>query len=210
MDVRLRPGDYLATEERLASEISRSLGDGPFTAKELAARLVSLDDPSALIGAFDEALSRAAAAAETDELDDALWGPPPTADELTATRRDALVAHQDALRSVLANSLTRKETAELLGVTPQAVSKRHAAGALVAISRGREHRFPEWQFHDGGTLPGLADVIHAYPGGALALSSWAVAPNPDLNHVSPAAALTRPGGVQRVLETVQALTADAW
>ena len=122
----------------------------------------------------------------------------------------SLKAFTDSTLQRMSDMTTRQQVAELLGVTPQAVSRRRAAGALAAVIRGREYRFPEWQFHDGATLPGLGDVIDAYPGGTLALSAWAVTPNPDLDNLSPAAALTRRGGVRRVVEAVHALTPDAW
>jgi hypothetical protein len=121
-----------------------------------------------------------------------------------------LLAHEGAPRSTLAGSLTRTQVAAFLGVAPQAVSKLDAAGALVAVARGREHRFPAWQLNDGATLPGLTEVIDAYPGGTIALTAWAAAPNPDLGDLSPAAALTRDGGVPPVLDTVRALTPEAW
>ena len=196
--------------ERLAAALSKWLGDGPFTARELAAELLSTESAVELIGAFDDALSTAAAADETDELDDTLWGSPPTDEQLTEARRIASRARDDALRSVLADARTRQQAAELLGISAQAVSKRHAAGMLVALSRGRELRFPSWQFYEGSTLPGLADVIAAYPGGALALSMWATTANADLDRLAPAQALARRGGAERVLAALEALSPDAW
>jgi hypothetical protein len=196
--------------ERLAAALSKRLGDGPFTARELAAELISMESPVELIGAFDDALSRAAAADETDELDDTLWGLPPTDEQLTEARRIASRAHDDALQAALADARTRQQAAELLGISSQAVSKRHAAGTLVALSRGRELRFPAWQFYEGSTLPGLADVIAAYPGGVLSLSTWAVTPNADLDGLVPAEALARRGGVERVLAVLEAISPDAW
>ena len=98
----------------------------------------------------------------------------------------------------------------MLGISPQAVSKRHATGALVALPRGRELYFPAWQFADGAAVPGLADVIAAYPGSPLALSTWATAPNPDLDRATPAQMLTRRGGVERVLEALESISSAAW
>jgi hypothetical protein len=193
--------------ERLAAALEERLGDKPLTARELAAELVEL--PVELIGALDEALAQAADE-DAGELDEALWGPAPTATQLADARRVAARSRREALQAALAEALTRGEAAELLGISPQAVSKRHAAGALVALPRGREWRFPAWQFGDGGTLAGLAEVIAAYPGGALSLSSWAVAPNADLDRRTPAEELARRGGRERVLAALESIGPDAW
>jgi hypothetical protein len=194
---------------RLADELVKRLGAGPLTPRELAAELVAADTPVALIGAFDDALSRAAAG-EADELDDSLWGPAPTDQELAEARRVAQGALDEALERALAGALTREEAARRLGITPQAVSKRLAAGRLVAVARGRVKRFPRWQFHEDGVLPGLAQVIAAYPGGALSLTAWATSPSADLDDATPAQALARRGGVARVLAALQAVGPDAW
>jgi hypothetical protein len=195
--------------DRLAAELTKRMGDKPFTARELAAELVSADSPAELIGAFDEALARAATL-EEQALDAELWGPAPSGAELADARRVAQRAQREALTGVLAASLSRQEAAALLGISPQAVSKRHAAGALTALSRGRELYFPAWQFADGAAVPGLADVIAAYPGSPLALSTWAQAPNADLDRATPAQALNRRGGVERVLEAIESISPSAW
>ncbi len=192
--------------ERLAAALEERLGDKPLTARELAAELVSSEASVELLGALDEALTYGAEV----EPDVALWGPEPTAAELAEARRVAARSRREALQGALADALTRGQVAELLGISPQAVSKRHAAGALVALPRGREWRFPAWQFQDGGTLPGLADVVAAYPGGALSLCTWAITPNADLDRRTPAEALARRGGRERVLATLEAIGPDAW
>ena len=210
---RYPPSMSTATSQeavRLAAELKKRLGDGPLTARELAEQLVATDNPAALIAAFDDAMARAAAADEADEVDHSVWGSPPDDARLAEARRVAQRAQQEALSAVMADALTRQEAAELLGISPQAVSKRHAAGALVALTRGRELHFPAWQFHEGATLPRLAGVIAAYPGGALSLSTWAVTPNADLDALAPAHALARRGGPQRVLAVIDAIGTAAW
>jgi hypothetical protein len=192
--------------ERLAAALEERLGDKPLTARELAAELVSSEASVELLGALDEALTYGAEV----EPDVALWGPAPTAAELAQARRVAARSRREALQGALADALTRGQVAELLGISPQAVSKRHSAGALVALPRGREWRFPAWQFQDGGTLPGLADVVAAYPGGTLSLCTWATTPNADLDRRTPAEALARRGGRERVLATLEAIGPDAW
>jgi DNA-binding IclR family transcriptional regulator len=44
---------------------------------------------------------------------------------------------QRAMHDALSGALTREQAARRLGITPQAVSKRAAAGGLVALRRGR-------------------------------------------------------------------------
>jgi hypothetical protein len=164
----------------------------------------------ALIGAFEAALSRAAAADETDRLDESLWGSSPTDDELANARGDSHVTLASAMQDALSGALTREQAAQRLGMTPQAVSKRVASGGLLALRRGRVSRLPAWQFYEDGVLPGLKQVIAAYPGGALSLTSWATSPSVDLDGVTPAQTLARRGGIARVLDAVQALTPAAW
>lgn len=204
------PATIAPEAERLADELVKRLGNGRLTAREVAAELVSADSPVALIGAFDDALMRAAAAGETDELDDTLWGPAPGDQQLADARQIARSAADEAMAAALAGALTRGQAAQRLGISAQAVSKRHAAGRLVALSRGRVKLFPAWQFHEDGVLPGVADVLAAYPGGPLSLSTWATTPNPDLDEATPAQTLVGRGGVSRVLEALRPLDPDAW
>ncbi len=140
-----------------------------------------------------------------DQLDESLWGSAPTAQELARAQQISHAALQDELRATLADALTREQAATRLGVTPQAISKRVASGAMVALRRGRVSMLPAWQFHEDGTLPGLKQLIDAYPGGSLSLTAWATTPSPDLAGATPAHALTRRGGVSRVLEAASAL-----
>ena len=196
--------------ERLADELVKRLGEGPLTPRELAAELAAEEASAALIGAFDAALSRTAAAEETDQLDEALWGSAPTDHELAQARRAGNVTLEGAMRDALSGALTREQAAQRLGITPQAVSKRVASGGLVALHRGRVSRLPAWQFYEDNVLPGLKQVIAAYPGGALSLTSWATSPSPDLDGATPAQTLARRGGPARVLDALQALTPAAW
>ena len=195
---------------RLANELSRVFGDEPITARTLAEELVVGDRAVDLITLFEEAVACRAAADEPDTLDDTLWGLPPTGDELRAARETANAAVAEALTQALSDALTRDEAAQRLGVTPQAVSKRYAAGQLVALRRGRERFFPAWQFREDAVLPGLSEVIDVYPGTPLSLTMWATSPCADLDGNTPARTLARRGGVEQVLEAASALTADAW
>jgi len=138
------------------------------------------------------------------------WGPEPSPRELQAALAVADRAREDALAAALDRALTREQAAVRLGVSRQAVSERLKAGRLTALQRGREWRFPVWQFGEDATLPGLSELIVAWPGTPLALSRWAVTEHPDLGGFTPAQALRRRGGPERVLAAVEALTAAAW
>jgi hypothetical protein len=196
--------------ERLAEELVKRLGEDPLTPRQLAAELTGEEASAALIGAFDAALSRTAAADESDQLDEALWGRAPSDRELALARRASYTKLEGALRDALSDALTREQAATRLGITPQAVSKRVASGGLIALRRGRVSRLPAWQFYEDGALPGLKQLIAAYPGGALSMTIWATSPTPDLDGSTPARALAHRGGVSRVLETARVLTPAAW
>jgi hypothetical protein len=138
------------------------------------------------------------------------WGPEPNEEELAEARRVGEGAEQAALALALDGALSRELAADRIGVTPQAVSERVKAGKLVGLRRGREWRFPAWQFADDGTLPALGELIGAWPGTPLALCAWAVTRSADLDGLTPAQALARRGGPERVLEAAHALGASAW
>lgn len=164
------------------------------------ATLVRLRDAAA--AAIDEA--------QTDGFDLASLGAAPTPAEVKAATLVGEGARREAMARVLADALTRDEAADRLGVTPQAISERLKAGKITAIRRGREWRFPAWQFDDDAVLPGLANVIGAWPGTALALSAWATRPSVDLDGRAPAQELGRRGGDARVLELLDAVSIAAW
>ena len=125
-------------------------------------------------------------------------------------RQTAERSPEAALATALDGALTRDAAAERIGVTPQAISDRLKAGKLVGLRRGREWRFPARQFADDGILSALDELIDAWPGTPLSLSAWAVTRSVDLNGRTPAQALTRRGGPERVLELAHALAAAAW
>lgn len=141
---------------------------------------------------------------ESDEPNESIWGPAPGEGDLAAARRAGAAAVDAALTVALSGALTEDQAALRLGISRQALSKRRTAGGLVELRRGGECHFPFWQFYEGGLLPGLADLIAAYPGTDLALTTWALEPNPDLDGLTPAAALTR-SEVDRVLAAVRPL-----
>jgi hypothetical protein len=196
--------------DRLAEELIKRLGDRPLSVRQLAAELVRVEAPVELIGALEDALSQLAEATESDELDERLWGLAPSDEDLAAARRVARRSLAAELGRALSGALTREQAARRLGITPQAVSKRVAAGGLVAVRRGRVRWFPAWQFHEDGVLPGLGRLIAEFPAGSLSLTSWATMRSADLQDATPAQALVRRGGVEQVLEAARALGPAAW
>lgn len=57
-------------------------------------------------------------------------------------------------------ALTAVQVAGILGISRQAVDKRHDAGKLLAVSTGRHgYRYPVSQFDKSGALPGREDVL---------------------------------------------------
>lgn len=147
-----------------------------------------------------------------DGLDTALWGPAPS----PAERKEAALANlrrqYDIRRRVIEASLTRTETAELLDISEQAVLDRLEAGDLIGLKKGREWRLPAWQFNpdaERGFVPGLARLREVFPGGAVSLTEWAVAPNVELDGSTPADELAA-GHVEDVVRVAHTGTAAAW
>jgi hypothetical protein len=137
------------------------------------------------------------------------FGPAPSAEELDQAHRQEHAAVERDMQVAMAGALTRTDAARRLGITPQAVSERKKAGALVAVRRGREFFFPAWQFAGDGTVPGLADVIDAWPDDALSLSVWAVTASTELGDQTPAQALAK-RRVAAVLDLIQAIKVAGW
>jgi hypothetical protein len=163
-----------------------------------------------LLGLRDADLAVAPVESPPDPLDEELWGPEPTEEDLAEARQVGRAAVRDALGAALHGALTRDQAADRIGVTPQAVSERRKAGKLLGLRRGREWRFPAWQFADDGTVPGLELLIAGWSGTPLALSTWATRPSVDLEGRTPAQTLTRRHGPDRVSELAHALGDAAW
>ena len=92
-------------------------------------------------------------------------------------------------------------------MSAQAVSDMLDRGALVGLKEGREWRIPAWQFDEEsptGVLPGLRDLGSHFPGSVVSLSRWIERENPDLDGMTPRAALRR-GNVEGVLRLVDAI-----
>lgn len=138
------------------------------------------------------------------------WGPQPTDEQLAAARAIAQAAEKDARRAALAGALTVEQAAARLNITPPEIAALVRAGRLAGIGDDDVLWLPAWQFTARGALPGLADVIGAWPGTPLTLTMFAMRTSPDLDGRTPAQELNRPGGLRRVLALLQAASPAGW
>ena len=136
-------------------------------------------------------------------LDDA-FGREPSASEYAEAVAWNLSLVTERRQHLIAQSLARREAAGRLGVSAQAVSDMLDRGALIGLKEGREWRIPAWQF-DGesptGVLAGIPHLASRFPGGIVSLSRWIERENPDLDGMTPRAAL-RQGNVEGVMRLV--------
>jgi hypothetical protein len=156
---------------------------------------------------------RSAVTADPDDgLDEKFWGPAP--DSVTASQAVfADLKDQFAQRHQLAaESISRDEAAELLGIAPQSITTKLTAGKLVGIKIGREWRLPLWQFNPdepSGVLPDLDTLQAAFPGGVVSLSKWMQREQPEFDGRPPRVEMALRGSAP-VIALAQALTAAGW
>ena len=135
------------------------------------------------------------------------YGPEPTPAAVEEAAAWNAVVSVERRRALIEQSITREDAAEILGVTPQAVSNMLSRGDLAGIKVGREWRLPRWQFDPGsatGTLAGLRDMLAGFPGSLVALSRWVEIETPDLDGLTPRSALLH-GRVADVLVLMKAV-----
>ncbi|MBB3040023.1 helix-turn-helix domain-containing protein [Hoyosella altamirensis] len=145
-------------------------------------------------------------------LDASLWGAAPSPAEQKQAALENLRRQYEARRAIVDTSLTRTEAAELLSVSEQAILDRLETGDLVGLKKGREWRLPPWQFSpdtERGFVPGVAQLRHVYPGGAVSLTQWATTPNAELDGATPAEELAA-GRIDAVLKAAETGTSAAW
>jgi hypothetical protein len=83
----------------------------------------------------------------------------PTSDPLAKARLRGAIAMRELLNAD-GGALTASETAELLGISRQAVDKRRKAMQLLAVELPRRGLlYPAWQLTAQGVLPGVVDVL---------------------------------------------------
>jgi excisionase family DNA binding protein len=177
----------------------------------------SIESLYALLGRHDvEVTERLIDALDTmdapDAVDAGLWGAAPTEAQYMEAAGRSVALEERRRQQVLADALNRRQAAERLGISPQAIANKIEAGRLLALRVGREWRLPAWQFDADardGVVPGLELLIAAYPGGAVSLSVWAGRPEPNLDGEPPLAAL-RDGRAEEVARLASSLDAAGW
>ncbi len=135
------------------------------------------------------------------DLDVGVWGTAPSARKVRHAAAQNLSVGIGRRRAVIQASVTRREVADALGKSEQAVSGMLERHALLGIKVGREWRIPSWQMAPdlaAGVLPGLRELATAYLDGVVSLSEWVQRPNPDLDGGTPREALLR-GAVAEVI-----------
>src|SRR5699024_11116046 len=119
--------------------------------------------------------------------------------------QDRAVAEEQAW----AASLTTAEVAELLGRKDASIRRSKAAGDLYALpsSGGRSARFPAWQFEGSQIVPGLREIVPAFPGyfHPLSIQGFMTTPHDELGARSPAQWLLRGGPAGAVVALVEEL-----
>lgn len=157
-------------------------------------------------------LEAAVTADPDDGLDDRFWGPGP--DSVTASQAVfADLSDQFSQRRLLAaESVSRDEAAQLLGVAAQSITAKLAAHKLVGIKVGRQWRLPAWQFdpdNPSGVVPDLDILQAAFPGGVVSLSKWMVRKEPEFDGRTPRDELALQDSAP-VIALARALTAAGW
>lgn len=161
------------------------------------------------------------------EISRALGTPPPATSPLTAAQEDALRAAGSYVTEMppaaqrastmaakqhselIATSLTTKDVAQLLSVTPGRISQRVAAKTLYSLRVGNTLRFPRFQFTEAGELPGWKHVCPTLPENVppISVENLMTRPSPDLTQqgeqLSPAAWLASGGSPDDVVRLVR-------
>lgn len=115
------------------------------------------------------------------------------------------LARERATRAAMvADSYSTAEAAQVLGITPAAVTKRRTKAGLVAFRHKSDWRYPRWQFAGGEVLAGVPRVWQALPDrhDVAGLAKWFTLPNRQLKGKTPAALLAkgRPADVEAVAD----------
>lgn len=116
----------------------------------------------------------------------------------------------EAQEQVHRASLTTGEVAALLGRLEASIRRSRTTGDLYALPSGggRAIRFPDWQFGDGGVVPGLRAIIPAFPQYThpLSIQRFMMTPNESLDQLSPVRWLLDGGAVAAVVALVDELS----
>ncbi len=112
------------------------------------------------------------------------------------------LAREKATReAMVAASWSTAEVAQLLGVSPAAVTKRRAKGGLVAFRHKEDWRYPQWQFRAGRVLDAVVSVWQMLPDrhDVAGLVRWFTLPSRQLGGATPLEAIRR-GDVEAAID----------
>jgi hypothetical protein len=138
-----------------------------------------------------------------------LFGPPPTQERMEEVRASMASLRKAAEERALRRCVQVNDSRARFTVWKRRVLRRIRRGRLVALRRDNTYYVPEWQFRQGGLLPGVDHVIAAWRGSVLELAGWGERPSVDLDDRTPAQALAD-GDVRAVLELEAAIVAASW
>ncbi|WP_111721557.1 hypothetical protein [Homoserinimonas sp. OAct 916] len=116
---------------------------------------------------------------------------------------------QTAKLSELADSLSTTEVAKMLEIDSSRVRHRQGSGGLYSYLVGRNRRYPSWQFNNEDVLPGLKQVIKAFPNDThpATIRGLMTTPQEDLvvseHPVTPVDWLVGGGDRQAVLDVIE-------
>jgi hypothetical protein len=115
-------------------------------------------------------------------------------------------------RQMLAETITVKEAADLLGIGRQSLHDRLKTASLLAVKDRGQWRFPLWQFDPegpDGILDGLRETLRALRGPISDVGKvrWFLTPKDALDGDTPLSAL-RAGNADDVVKAAQALGAS--
>jgi hypothetical protein len=139
--------------------------------------------------------------------------------EALPARADVAAAHlrnvQRAFlqrRQMLAETITVKEAADLLGIGRQSLHDRLKTASVLAVKDREQWRFPLWQFDPegpDGILDGLPETLRALRGPISDVGKvrWFLTPKDVLDGDTPLSAL-RAGNADDVVQAAQALGAS--
>ncbi|MDO9712239.1 hypothetical protein [Paracraurococcus lichenis] len=101
--------------------------------------------------------------------------------------------------------LSAEAVGHLLGISRQVVDERRRAGVLLALPQAADWEYPRAQFHNGKTIPGLADIIAAFgASGPWVTLEFLVTEDTVLDGLTPREALLRGGDMHgRVMALVR-------
>lgn len=146
------------------------------------------------------------ASASSRSADTALFGPPPSADEVAAAGHRSSEGRRLAEIAFLAASVPMTELAGHLSVQAAQVQNWADRDVLSWADHDGVRVVPLWQFAAGQLLDGVEDLRRTFPGDAVALAEWMDHPSPALDGQAPLAAM-RTGRTREVLALVRGLTA---